>query len=132
MICIIIELMYFYNYIIEIMKEILVFDYMIIFFFFKQKTAYEMRISDWSSDVCSSDLLAPRAGTSSERTRDSGRRVGGSTRLSGGGTGALRAAIAHPRGNRRSGARRHVTAHAAATAGGKRDQARHRAYAGRR
>src|SRR3546814_6743721 len=34
----------------------------IVFFFFKQKTAYEMRISDWSSDVCSSDLLgiAPR------------------------------------------------------------------------
>src|SRR3546814_7072832 len=36
-----------------------------IFFFFKQKTAYEMRISDWSSDVCSSDLsqaarLCPR------------------------------------------------------------------------
>src|SRR3546814_17812102 len=30
------------------------------FFFFKQKTAYEMRISDWSSDVCSSDLLARR------------------------------------------------------------------------
>src|SRR3546814_6080187 len=29
----------------------------IVFFFFKQKTAYEMRISDWSSDVCSSDLL---------------------------------------------------------------------------
>src|SRR3546814_5026214 len=29
---------------------------MMIFFFFKQKTAYEMRISDWSSDVCSSDL----------------------------------------------------------------------------
>src|SRR3546814_17723083 len=28
------------------------------FFFFKQKTAYEMRISDWSSDVCSSDLFA--------------------------------------------------------------------------
>src|SRR3546814_2335040 len=28
------------------------------FFFFKQKTAYEMRISDWSSDVCSSDLRA--------------------------------------------------------------------------
>src|SRR3546814_3642959 len=33
------------------------------FFFFKQKTAYEMRISDWSSDVCSSDL---------ERTRHTG------------------------------------------------------------
>src|SRR3546814_5288972 len=29
---------------------------MFFFFFFKQKTAYEMRISDWSSDVCSSDL----------------------------------------------------------------------------
>src|SRR3546814_4326759 len=32
----------------------------VVFFFFKQKTAYEMRISDWSSDVCSSDL---RSGT---------------------------------------------------------------------
>src|SRR3546814_10333127 len=32
--------------------------FVIIFFFFKQKTAYEMRISDWSSDVCSSDLRA--------------------------------------------------------------------------
>src|SRR3546814_5452467 len=31
------------------------------FFFFKQKTAYEMRISDWSSDVCSSDLLGIEA-----------------------------------------------------------------------
>src|SRR3546814_6080787 len=30
---------------------------MVIMFFFKQKTAYEMRISDWSSDVCSSDLF---------------------------------------------------------------------------
>src|SRR3546814_10571344 len=30
--------------------------YCCVFFFFKQKTAYEMRISDWSSDVCSSDL----------------------------------------------------------------------------
>src|SRR3546814_8189786 len=34
------------------------------FFFFKQKAAYEMRISDWSSDVCSSDLVGDRdAGT---------------------------------------------------------------------
>src|SRR3546814_7982117 len=33
------------------------FDFVLFcFFFFKQKTAYEMRISDWSSDVCSSDL----------------------------------------------------------------------------
>src|SRR3546814_10527078 len=29
---------------------------LLVFFFFKQKTAYELRISDWSSDVCSSDL----------------------------------------------------------------------------
>src|SRR3546814_6271107 len=34
-----------------------------LFFFFKQKTAYEMRISDWSSDVCSSDLIAITAKT---------------------------------------------------------------------
>src|SRR3546814_8757565 len=32
----------------------------VFFFFFKQKTAYEMRISDWSSDVCSSDLILAR------------------------------------------------------------------------
>src|SRR3546814_3460757 len=31
--------------------------YFLFIFFFKQKTAYEMRISDWSSDVCSSDLM---------------------------------------------------------------------------
>src|SRR3546814_1106736 len=35
---------------------------MVCFFFFKQKTAYEMRISDWSSDVCSSDLAPVVAG----------------------------------------------------------------------
>src|SRR3546814_3154016 len=34
-------------------------SFLVILFFFKQKTAYEMRISDWSSDVCSSDLMAP-------------------------------------------------------------------------
>src|SRR3546814_10032586 len=32
--------------------------FFVFFFFFKQKTAYEMRISDWSSDVCSSDLIS--------------------------------------------------------------------------
>src|SRR3546814_3350945 len=37
-----------------------------LFFFFKQKTAYEMRISDWSSDVCSSDLVAAREGRAYE------------------------------------------------------------------
>src|SRR3546814_4773690 len=41
------------------------------FFFFKQKTAYEMRISDWSSDVCSSDLRAPGRAVIDDR------RVGG-------------------------------------------------------
>src|SRR3546814_5069122 len=40
------------------MYVLLVLDlFFLFFFFFKQKTAYEMRISDWSSDVCSSDLL---------------------------------------------------------------------------
>src|SRR3546814_2834226 len=37
-----------------------------LFFFFKQKTAYEMRISDWSSDVCSSDLAAPTPSPSAQ------------------------------------------------------------------
>src|SRR3546814_15338522 len=66
------------------------------FFFFKQKTAYEIRISDWSSDVCSSDLLLsrpchrrprrlpddgqragrPAAGTGKEVLRSEERRVG--------------------------------------------------------
>src|SRR3546814_11776023 len=40
----------------------LLFCFLLIFFFFlKQKTAYEMRISDWSSDVCSSDLSSAMA-----------------------------------------------------------------------
>src|SRR3546814_2797541 len=38
------------------------------FFFFKQKTAYEMRISDWSSDVCSSDLGSRRCRSSHPNT----------------------------------------------------------------
>src|SRR3546814_9975062 len=48
----------------EIVSEVLSLCYGVLigvltcFFFFKQKTAYEMRISDWSSDVCSSDLDA--------------------------------------------------------------------------
>src|SRR3546814_3154983 len=36
-------------------------SFLFFFFFFKQKTAYEMRISDWSSDVCSSDLISRSA-----------------------------------------------------------------------
>src|SRR3546814_10371253 len=42
-----------------------------LFFFFKQKTAYEMRISDWSSDVCSSDLC--RCTRAMSKRRGSGR-----------------------------------------------------------
>src|SRR3546814_7933505 len=41
----------------------------IYFFFFKQKTAYEMRISDWSSDVCSSDLPTQPARPAHHRVR---------------------------------------------------------------
>src|SRR3546814_3071854 len=44
-----------------------------LFFFFKQKTAYDMRISDWSSDVCSSDLPAAAA----RLLRAQARRAGG-------------------------------------------------------
>src|SRR3546814_3216271 len=44
-----------------------------IIFFFKQKTAYEVRISDWSSDVCSSDLLDRRGAAVGEE--DMGERV---------------------------------------------------------
>src|SRR3546814_19477752 len=43
---------------------------MVCFFFFKQKTAYEMRISDWSSDVCSSDLA--EGAEQHDRDRDGG------------------------------------------------------------
>src|SRR3546814_3858130 len=43
-------------------------------FFFKQKTAYEMRISDWSSDVCSSDLAIPPAGRAAATPRRRDRR----------------------------------------------------------
>src|SRR3546814_6956820 len=41
-------------------ESVVIYNYVVVFafFFFKQKTAYEMRISDWSSDVCSSDLVA--------------------------------------------------------------------------
>src|SRR3546814_4442541 len=44
-------------------------DAMLFIFFFNQKTAYEMRISDWSSDVCSSDLLEDELGPLDARLR---------------------------------------------------------------
>src|SRR3546814_998099 len=43
-----------------------------LFFFFKQKTAYEMRISDWSSDVCSSDLAGDTVATTGQHRVDRG------------------------------------------------------------
>src|SRR3546814_8452562 len=45
-----------------------------LFFFFKQKSAYELRISDWSSDVCSSDLLGHGAGVRRHDGRSHGER----------------------------------------------------------
>src|SRR3546814_3366470 len=42
--------------VVMLIKSVSVCFLVLFFFFFKQKTAYEMRISDWSSDVCSSDL----------------------------------------------------------------------------
>src|SRR3546814_3990037 len=45
-------------------------------FFFKQKTAYEMRISDWSSDVCSSDRYPSRDQRQAERQAITGIAVG--------------------------------------------------------
>src|SRR3546814_7985892 len=59
----------------------------LLFFFFKQKTSYELRISDWSSDVCSSDLrtrrptCAPRRTGSSRRFSRTLRASPASTRL---------------------------------------------------
>src|SRR3546814_4193479 len=51
MMCVLVVLCSF-DYVLVLFTSVL----FLFFFFFKQKTAYEMRISDWSSDVCSSDL----------------------------------------------------------------------------
>src|SRR3546814_10559066 len=42
--------------VVSVINIVIMLVFIMYFFFFKQKTAYEMRISDWSSDVCSSDL----------------------------------------------------------------------------
>src|SRR3546814_2363310 len=65
-----------------------------VFFFFKQKTAYDMRISDWSSDVCSSDLAA-------------GSVLAADARPPGAGAGA-RLPVAVDRGRAVAGAGRHL------------------------
>src|SRR3546814_8551409 len=74
------------------------------FFFFKQKTAYEMRISDWSSDVCSSDLRR-------DHPRDIGQPRGGrAARLSvvGGASRGAEAALAAAEADARGAAARHA------------------------
>src|SRR6184192_4603878 len=55
----------------------------LVFFFFKQKTAYEMSIGDWSSDVCSSDLRTGTASALSDAAYQpsKGRSTGGRARL---------------------------------------------------
>src|SRR3546814_13182148 len=91
---------------------------MLCVFFFKQKTAYEMRISDWSSDVCSSDLAAAhreheaargqghraRAGPVRVRFRAEFRRLGAAegTRRGGHRNHAALCRTAQPRRHRRS------------------------------
>src|SRR3546814_15485039 len=47
----------------------------VLFFFFKQKTAYELRISDWSSDVCSSDLKSGHGQAFDQRVDPDGGRT---------------------------------------------------------
>src|SRR3546814_8029290 len=70
------------------------------FFFFKQKTAYEMRISDWSSDVCSSDLDPDRAAVHPHANQSSRRE--------------LRARHVRLRGALGRDRRRHLSTHARA------------------
>src|SRR3546814_5093507 len=53
------------------------------FFFVKQKTAYEMRISDWSSDVCSSDLSPKNVRSSTPRPPSSSPSFSGRSKLTG-------------------------------------------------
>src|SRR3546814_10284143 len=69
--------------------------------FFKQNTAYEMRISDWSSDVCSSDLLgAGNAGLGSKGTREAEAHFGSHPHLSGRGFPGLHGLHREPLGDR--------------------------------
>src|SRR3546814_2897487 len=79
---------------------LLVFCFICVFFFFKQKTAYEMRISDWSSDVCSSDLApgrSPLSPLAKPRPEGGGAARGGTPCLSG---KHLQRSVAHPAARR--------------------------------
>src|SRR3546814_14140232 len=77
-----------------------------VFFFFKQKTAYEMRISDWSSDVCSSDLQRIRADARAERAFRPGYRPNHLLRLDAGPAGSPLFAAELDAGPRTVGRRR--------------------------
>src|SRR3546814_2902527 len=57
-------------------RGLLLYSVFALFFFFKQKTAYEMRISDWSSDVCSSDLPKRRIAQDCRKIFQSRTKVG--------------------------------------------------------
>src|SRR3546814_1012135 len=76
-------------------------DIVLFFVLFKQKTAYEMRISDWSSDVCSSDLPAGLAAAA--MAVQPPRRRGAAVDLAGGGRRGGGEHRRHPRGRRRRG-----------------------------
>src|SRR3546814_17464431 len=74
-------------------------------FVFKQKTAYEMRISDWSSDVCSSDLcLPPRHAVAHQRDRAGVHRIGQAPR------GSISGDVGHARSIQAVETERHVEA----------------------
>src|SRR3546814_18373312 len=96
-----------------------------LFFFFKQKTAYEMRISDWSSDVCSSDLdlWAPRERGDLRRRLEPDLRAG-----------RLRARLLHPGAGHRGALQGERLLRARGRAGPavERPGARHRLACGRR
>src|SRR3546814_2875637 len=68
----------------------------VVFFFFKQKTAYDMRISDWSSDVCSSDLSIGHQAAAERSEVDRWRRLGHA--VAGDERGIAEAVLAEARG----------------------------------
>src|SRR3546814_2645458 len=71
MYCILIDLHYVAEFIMRMTQHAVVIELLfMIFFFVKQMTAYEMRISDWSSDVFSSDLRGPADGRERARSAD--------------------------------------------------------------
>src|SRR3546814_4763552 len=80
---------------------------MYVFFFFKQKTAYEMRISDWSSDVCSSDLRQLLRRSARSGQANPGERLQGTgDQRRGGGRGSQAASGVHPESARQGAAQR--------------------------